>query len=105
MNRGTSVIEHVVVVKAKDGRAGEVTTILATFAEQAQGLPGLIEITTGPNFHQRSVDLGVTHGLLVRFVDQAALEAYQVHPLHAALLPELTETCVERVVLDWPSAS
>jgi stress responsive alpha/beta barrel protein len=95
------MIDHVVVVKAKPGREDEVSTILTVFRDEVRELSGLLEITAGPNLHRRSADLGVTHGLLVRFADKAALDAYQIHPLHAALLPELTETCVERIVLDW----
>jgi|HubBroStandDraft_3_1064219.scaffolds.fasta_scaffold658940_2 hypothetical protein len=98
------MIEHIVVIKAKPGREPEVSGILARFATAAASLPGVVEITAGPNFHQRSADLGVSHGMLVRFTDQQALDAYQVHPLHTALLPELTQTCVERLVLDWHAA-
>jgi hypothetical protein len=98
------MIEHIVVIKAKPGREPEVSGILARFASAAASLPGVVEITAGPNFHQRSADLGVSHGMLVRFTDQQALDAYQVHPLHTALLPELAQTCVERLVLDWHAA-
>ncbi len=99
------MIEHVVVVKAKPGLEVQVSDILTAFAQNAASLPGVVAITAGPNFHRRSQGLGVTHGLLVRFVDRAALDAYQVHPLHADLLPQLGDTCVERVVLDWEVAA
>jgi hypothetical protein len=95
------MIEHVVVAKAKPGRERDVDAILADFTRDIGHLPGLIAMTVGPNFHQRSLDAGVTHGMLVRLADQAALNAYQVHPIHAALLPKLNETCIERLVLDW----
>ena len=98
------MIEHLVVVKAKPGMDAQVSDILAEFAQKAANLPGLLEITAGPNFHRRSQELGVTHGLLVRFIDRDSLEAYQVHPLHSDLLPHLSDTCLERVVLDWEVA-
>jgi hypothetical protein len=99
------MIEHVVVVKAKPGCEAQVSDILAAFTQKAANLPGVAVITAGPNFHRRSQDLGVTHGLLVRFADRDSLNAYQVHPLHADLLPQLGDTCVERMVLDWEVAA
>lgn len=39
--------------------------------------------------------------MLVRLVDEDALDRYQKHPVHAALLSRLDETCVGRIVLDW----
>jgi quinol monooxygenase YgiN len=99
------MIEHVVVVKAKPGKDAQVSDILAAFTQKVADLPGLVEISAGPNFHRRSQELGVTHGLLVRFIDRDSLDAYQSHPLHADLLPQLSDTCVERVVLDWEVAT
>ncbi|MGW1007835.1 Dabb family protein [Streptomyces sp. NPDC002520] len=95
------MIEHIVVVKARPGAEEAVTEALAEFAEDITVLPGLIELTVGPNFHKRSLDAGVTHGMLVRLVDEDALDRYQKHPVHAALLPKLDETCLGRTVLDW----
>ncbi|MGE7425788.1 Dabb family protein [Staphylococcus capitis] len=95
------MIEHIVVVKARAGAEMAVTEALVEFAAGIAVLPGLIELTVGPNVHTRSLDAGVTHGMLVRLVDEAALDRYQKHPVHAALLPKLDQTCVGRIVLDW----
>jgi quinol monooxygenase YgiN len=95
------MIEHIVVVKARPGAEDAVTEALAAFAAGIAVLPCLIELTVGPNVHTRSLDAGVTHGMLVRRADEDALDRYQKHPVHAALLPKLDETCVGRVVLDW----
>ena len=47
-------------------------------------IPGLIEVHYGVNSSAHSQ--GYTNAGLMRFKDKAALDAYQVHPQHRALL-------------------
>ena len=47
-------------------------------------VPGLLETVIGDNVSARGQ--GYTTGAMMRFTDQAALDAYQVSALHGALL-------------------
>jgi antibiotic biosynthesis monooxygenase (ABM) superfamily enzyme len=47
-------------------------------------IPGLLETHVGPNISPRGK--GYTFGGIMRFTDQAALDAYVQHPSHQALL-------------------
>ena len=47
-------------------------------------IPGLLETHVGPNISPRGK--GYTFGGIMRFADQAALDAYVKHPSHQALL-------------------
>ncbi len=47
-------------------------------------IPGLLETHVGPNLSPRGK--GYTFGGVMRFKDQAALDAYVQHPSHQALL-------------------
>ena len=47
-------------------------------------IPGLLETHVGPNISPRGK--GYTFGGIMRFTDQAALDAYVKHPSHQALL-------------------
>jgi len=47
-------------------------------------IPGLLETHVGPNISPRGK--GYTFGGIMRFQDQAALDAYVQHPSHQALL-------------------
>lgn len=47
-------------------------------------IPGLLETHVGPNISPRGK--GYTFGGIMRFKDQASLDAYPQHPAHQALL-------------------
>lgn len=90
------------VLTAKPGSEDAVSTALAELADQIRDLPGLIELTAGPNVHARSREAGVSHGLLVRLESEESLAAYRIHPAHQALMPKLDAGAAERLVLSWP---
>ena len=60
-------------------------------------IPGLLETHAGPNLSPRGK--GYTFGGIMRFSDQAALEAYVQHPSHQALLAWLVPL-IEAIELD-----
>jgi hypothetical protein len=63
-------------------------------------ISGVISASAGVNFSQRSQ--GYTHGLVLRFRDRAALDAYLPHPLHQAVIKTYIEPiCQERLVVDY----
>ncbi len=77
------MVEHLVLFKVKDSANQEaIQAMQAALKGLQQAIPGILEITVGANFSERSQ--GFTHGLLVRFADRAALDTYIPHPAHEA---------------------
>lgn len=60
-------------------------------------IPGLLETHVGPNLSPRGK--GYTFGGVMRFKDQAALDAYVQHPQHQALLKWLVPL-IDAIELD-----
>ena len=95
------MIEHIVLFKAKpDAPPEALEAMLKALAALKNTIPGLLQISTGVNFSARAQ--GYTHGLVVRFPDRAALDAYQVHPAHQKAVVKQVRPNVEGVLaLDY----
>ena len=63
------------------------------------GIPGVIDLTVGADVVRspRSYDTG----LIVRFPDRAALDAYQKHPLHVPVAQHGLSLCEHIVAVDF----
>lgn len=95
------MIVHIVLFKWKEETAPEA---IAEAMEALRGLkekiPGIIDLSCGENFSERAK--GYQHGLLVKFSDRSALEAYQPHPAHQEVVQNLIKPIVEDVLaLDY----
>ena len=76
-----SMIEHIVLFRWTDAASAEAKeTVMAELRKLKGKIPGIVELSCGTNFSDRSQ--GYTHGLVVRFTDRAALQAYGPHPEH-----------------------
>ncbi len=95
------MVEHIVLFKVGSEVAGDrATRMLGEIVSLKNKITGVVSATAGVNFSQRSQ--GYTHGLVMRFRDRAALDAYLSHPLHQAVVKEHIEPiCPERVVVDY----
>ena len=88
------MIEHLVLFKVRgDARPEDVEEMLRRLDRLREEVPGILYLSCGTNFSERSQ--GYTHGLVVRFPDRDALDAYQVHPLHQAVVAEAVRPTVE----------
>jgi len=75
------MIEHIVLFRWTEGASQEAIDSVVTELRQLKGkVPGIVDLSCGANFSDRAK--GYTHGLVVRFEDRAALEAYGPHPEH-----------------------
>jgi hypothetical protein len=63
-------------------------------------IPGLLETHVGPNISPRGKTY--TFGGIMRFKDQASLDAYVQHPMHKALLVWLVPL-IDAIELDLPA--
>lgn len=76
---------HIFAFQWKPGTTDEQKERAARDIRAFQGtIPGLLETHVGPNISPRGK--GYTFGGIMRFTDQAALDAYVQHPSHQALL-------------------
>lgn len=95
------MIEHLVMFKFKPVvSAAEMEAAAAALRALKAQVPGVLEITAGMNFTERSQ--GHQMGLLVRLKDKAALEAYSAHPAHRSVVETLIKPKVDNILaLDY----
>ncbi len=95
------MIEHLVMFKFKPVVAvAEMEAAAAALRALKDQVPGVIEITAGMNFTERSQ--GHQMGLLVRLKDKAALAAYSAHPAHRSVVDTLIKPKVDNIMaLDY----
>jgi hypothetical protein len=75
------MIEHIVLFRWTEGASQEaVDNVVAELRKLKDKIPGIVDLSSGANFSDRAK--GYTHGLVVRFTNRAALEAYGPHPEH-----------------------
>ena len=95
------MITHVVLLQPK---AATTQAQLATFFEHVGELrkqvPGILSISAGKN---RSPYSSIyTHGIIMRFIDEAHLQAHHPHPAHVAVVEELDRLCESSIDFDLP---
>jgi hypothetical protein len=90
------MVKHIVMwrLRESDSRAVDAETIKSLLEGLAGKVPGLLKIEVGVNFIE---DANASDVVL----DRAALEAYQSHPLHVAVVPEVKARAIERRSADY----
>lgn len=98
------MIKHIVFWRLKESAHGnDKATNARLIKAQLEGLrgriPGLLKLEVGFDFihAETSSDLA----LYTEMESRAALEAYQVHPLHAAVAGFIKEAVSERRAVDY----
>ena len=92
------MVEHVVLFKLKPGATEpEKTAAIAALKGLRDQIPGIVDLTCGRNFSERSQ--GHEIGLVVRFQDRAALEAYIPHPAHRGVVEKHIHPIREAVIV------
>ena len=93
------MITHIVLLQPKVSTTDqELTAFLERIEALRQVIPGIVAISVGENrsnFHG-----GFTHGIIMRFVDEAHLQAHHTHPAHVAVVKELDRLCLQSVDFD-----
>lgn len=97
------MIAHVVLLQPKsETTAEQLAAILERVLALQQVIPGIVAISVGKNrsmYHH-----GFTHGIIMRFVDEAHLQAHHPHPAHLAVVEELDRLCQQTIDFDLPEA-
>jgi quinol monooxygenase YgiN len=94
------MIRHIVMWKLKDApnKAANAVRIKQLLEGLRDRVAGLLKIEVGIDFSASDASSDVV--LLSEFADAAALEAYQRHPLHVQMKPEIAGMTAERRVVD-----
>jgi hypothetical protein len=98
------LIKHIVFWRLKDSAHGNDKATNARLIkeklEALQGqIPGLLKIEVGFDFIHGETSSDVA--LYSEMESPAALETYQVHPLHKAVGAFIKEACAERRAVDY----
>ncbi|MBU2934984.1 MULTISPECIES: Dabb family protein [Pacificibacter] len=73
--------------------AGEIDAVFAQLSALVPVCNGLLSFQAGPNIDLEQKSQKFTHGFVMTFESQAALEAYTVHPAHKAAGGALVAIC------------
>lgn len=97
------MVTHIVMWKLKDAsRRQQDTATLKRVLEALEGrIPGLLRVEVGVNFATDPTAADAV--LFTQFTDRAALEAYQSHPEHKAVVTIVRELTAERHMVDYES--
>jgi quinol monooxygenase YgiN len=97
------MVKHIVFWKMKEMPAQEREQALRELKkgfEALQGvIPGLLRIEFGVDFLRSTQSSDFA--LYCEFESRAALDVYQAHPAHQAMVPKVREVNVERRVVDF----
>ncbi len=92
------MVEHVVLFKLKPEATEEQKTAAMEALKGLQHqIDGIVHLTCGKNFSERSQ--GFEIGLVVRFQNRAALEAYLPHPAHRGAVERYLHPIREDVIV------
>ncbi len=98
------MIKHIVLWRLKESADGRSAADNAKLIKQKlEGLsgqiPGLIRLEVGIDFSRTDGSSDVA--LYSEFTNREALDAYQQHPAHKAVIPFIAEVRTERRVVDY----
>ena len=91
------MVEHVVLFKLKAEATGEAKrAAIEALKGLRDRIEGIVDLSCGMNFSERSQ--GYEIGLVVRFRDRAALDAYIPHPAHRGAVEKYLLPIREEVI-------
>ena len=92
------MVEHVVLFKltpeATEEQKEQMISELTTLNDK---IPGIVDLSVGRNYSDRNQ--GFEIGLVVRFVDRAALEVYGPHPAHQGCVQQFIAPIKQDVIV------
>jgi len=75
------LVEHIVLIRWTEQASQEaIASAVAELSGMKSKIEDIVDLSCGANFSDRSK--GYAQGLVVRFVDRAALAAFYAHPEH-----------------------
>ena len=99
LTRRLEMITHVVLLQPKPETTDkELAAVLERVKALQQVIPGIVALSVGKN--RSTYHRGFTHGIIMRFVDEAHLKAHHPHPAHLAVVEELDRLCEQTIDFD-----
>ena len=93
------MIAHVVLLQPKaETTPQEIEQVLEQVRTLQHSIPGIVDVQAGANIsenHQR-----YTYGFIMRFVDEAHLQAYAPHPAHLPVSDAIRRVCSHVIDFD-----
>jgi hypothetical protein len=95
------MVEHILLMRWTDEASKEtIDNALAELRALKNKIAGIVDLSCGANFSERAK--GYTHGLIIRFADRAALEAYFPHPEHQRVVQNFIDPIrADTLILDY----
>lgn len=90
------MIEHIVLIKIKEGQEGEIEKICKSLNSLKDIIPEIIQINAGRNLASRSQ--GFQMGLSSVFASEEDLHIYDQHPAHQKILKNMIAPVKEDVI-------
>jgi hypothetical protein len=95
------MLHHVVLLEMRpSAEPGDVESTLDAIRAQRVHVEGLLDVTAGPDVSVEALAGGFTHGVLMRFADERARDAYLSPPSHDALRDRLADVVDRALVVD-----
>jgi len=95
------MIEHILLLRWKEEASQEVIDkAMAELRALKDKTPGIVDVSCGVNFSDRAK--GYRHGMVMRFTDRPALEAYYPHPEHQRVVQKFIGPIrADTLILDY----
>lgn len=95
------MVEHVVLFQSTEEATQEQKdAMIAAVKKLKDQIPGIVDLTVGYNFCERNQGFDI--GVVVRFVDRAALDVYIPHPAHRGCVDQfLVPIRKNTIVVDY----
>lgn len=101
MSSSQTLVEHIVLVKVKDGTEQSKVDDLVNGMNSLAAIDGVLYLTAGPVLRSRPA-AAFTHFLHSRYSCKDHLDAYNVNPTHIAVVTNsLFPICDNLLVVDW----
>jgi hypothetical protein len=94
------LIDHVVLLNVKQSVAPRDVDALAATVHALGDIDQVESVAWGPNTSTEGLDHGYSHGFVVRFADQAGLDAYTPHAIHRRVVEAVEATADGVLVFD-----
>jgi quinol monooxygenase YgiN len=96
------VLRHVVLYRFKpELTAGQIQEVVDAFAALPAQIDAILRLEHGTNVSEEGKSDGLTHGFVVTFRDQQALQTYLQHPAHQAYVAVVRDRREKVVVFDY----
>ncbi len=93
------MLDHVIMFRAEHISPTDEAELMRQL-RRLEGVPGVLAFALGKNVTDRS--RGFDYCMRITFADEAALDAYEVHPTHLEVVAYNRTVTDEHIAVDFP---